>query len=86
MGTDFINMVNNFIKRANNFSRWVNDSIGTVNNFIMLFSMREKFQTPESWFRVENDFTLLNITKIDFQLVMISNTIFFECQLLLNDL
>ena len=86
MGTDFINMVNNFIKRANNFSRWVNDSIGTVDNFIMLFSMREKFQTPESWFRVENGFTLLNITKIDFQLVMISNTIFFECQLLLNDL
>ena len=86
MGTDFINMVNNFIKRANNFSRWVNDSIGTVNNFVMLFSMREKFQTPESGFRVENGFTLLNITKIDFQLVMISNTIFFECQLLLNDL
>lgn len=78
MGTDFINMVNNFIKRANNSSRWVNDSIGTVNNFMMLFSMREKFQTPESWFRVENGFTLLNSTKIDFQLVMISNTIFLN--------
>ena len=98
MGNDFINLVNNLIKTVNDFSLiWsitsskgpitlADGSIGTVNNFMMLFSMREKFQTPESWLRVENGFTLLNSTKIDFQLVMISNTIFFECQLLLIDI
>lgn len=78
MGNDFIKMVNNLIKTVNDFSLiWsitsskgtitlADGSIGTVNNFMMLFSMREKFQTPENWFRVENGFTLLNSTNIEY--------------------
>ena len=78
MGNDFINLVNNLIKTVNDFSLiWsitsskgpitlADGSIGTVNNFMMLFSMREKFQTPENWFRVENGFTLLNSTNIEY--------------------
>jgi len=78
MGNDFIKMVNNLIKTVNDFSLiWsitsskgpitlADGSIGTVNNFMMLFSMREKFQTPENWFWVENGFTLLNSTNIEY--------------------
>lgn len=78
MGNDFIKMVDNLIKTVNDFSLiWsitsskgtitlADGSIGTVNNFMMLFSMREKFQTPENWFRVENGFTLLNSTNIEY--------------------
>ena len=78
MGNDFIKMVDNLIKTVNDFSLiWsitsskgtitlADGSIGMVNNFMMLFSMREKFQTPENWFRVENGFTLLNSTNIEY--------------------
>mgnify|MGYP006155440459 CR=1 FL=1 len=78
MGNDFIKMVNNLIKTVNDFSLiWsitsskgtitlADGSIGTVNNFMILFSMREKFQTPENWFWVENGFTLLNSTNIEY--------------------
>ena len=102
MGNDFINLVNNLIKTVNDFSLiWsitsskgpitlADGSIGTVNNFMMLFSMREKFQTPENWFRVENGFTLMNCllthTKlgqnhIKMKLVMFSTNSLFKAKL-----
>ena len=102
MGNDFINLVNNLIKTVNDFSLiWsitsskgpitlADGSIGTVNNFTMLFSMREKFQTPENWFRVENGFTLMNCllthTKlgqnhIKMKLVMFSTNSLFKAKL-----
>ena len=102
MGNDFINLVNNLIKTVNDFSLiWsitsskgpitlADGSIGTVNNFTMLFSMREKFQTPENWFRVENGFTLMNCllthTKlgqnhIKMKLVMFSTNTLFKANI-----